>query len=210
MANKKEEESKERLTQKYFRIRGLFEKMCRDKNLPCEDYLKRYPTEISEDLTESEIGKFVSLLNKDFRVLIKGLFLEDWKTTIAASFDTTHQNSVLDLVEATIKGDPADAYKYFSQTNDLLKLLNNEATRERALIYLEDYCATNSFESIINNYDLVFRSKHKKLADEARNRGFEKQRVFGKRRENDYLGYFNASEKRHLHEEQVQSQPCRE
>ncbi len=207
MKNKKSDYEKESVAQKYNRIRKAFERICKDNNLSCEEHLKKYPVDAGEKLSDYKLSQLIDLLNKDLRLLIKGLYIEDWTSTIYASFDEYHQEGVLEMLDTTLKGDPAETFTHFSKTNELLKLLNNDATKETALIFLENYCATNSFENIVNNYDLVFRSKHLVDANEARKRGFARQSTFCKRNKDGYRAYFNPSDKKHQ-ESEAPSEPC--
>ena len=209
MAKKVVDNTKEEITQKYNKIRKTFELVCKEKKLPCQDYLKNFPIDASENLSVRQISNLVNALNKDLRLLIKGLYLEDWHKTICDSFGEEQQVGIIELLETTLKGYPADAYKYFSKTNDLLKLLNDEQTRAAALCFLENYCATNSFENIVNNYGLVFKSKHGKDAVEARDNGLARRNVLERKRTSEYRAYFKVSAETEL-DEQTPAQPGEE
>lgn len=182
----------------YMRTRESFESVCNDVNLPCEDYMKRFPVEGNESLSEGELKRLVDTLNRDLRLLIKGLYLEDWKNTIYESFEESKQADIIDGVEKVISCDPANARKYFSKTNALLKLLNNPDTREQALLDFEIYCQTKSFQDLVNDYDLAFKSIHAEDLKMARERGWEKTTNpgFGERKKGKCRNYFNASEQK--------------
>ena len=98
----------------YKRARESFESVCHDVNLPCEEYMLRYPIEGCESFTEGELKRLVDTLNRDLRLLIKGLYLEDWKNTIYESFEESKQEDIIDGVQKVIACDPANARKYFS------------------------------------------------------------------------------------------------
>lgn len=206
MAKKIELKTKDDIAQKYIKVRKTFEQVCKENKLDCKEFLEKFPIDATENLNQRELNKLFNSLNKDLRLLIKGLYIEDWKQTIYDSFDEESQRGIIELIEATLKGYPADAYKYFSKTNELLKLLNDEQTREAALCFLENYCATNSFEDIVNNYDLVFKSKHGKDAVDARNSGLARRNFLERKRTSEYRAYFRASGEKSF-DQQTPAQP---
>ena len=193
---KKKDKSKEQTIQKYIKIRNTIKEICDGNNLSCEDYLSRFPVDDFDKLMEVEIGSFIKDLNRDLGLLIRGLFVEEWREVICSSFDEMGQKCMLKMIDETLKGNPADTYQYYSKTNNLLKRLNDESTKEEALKEFEEYCATHSFEAIISNYDWVFRSKHAADAEAARKRGFEKGIEKGnvaRKRVGGYDNFFSLS-----------------
>ena len=198
MANSKEEKRREIALKKYYRAREVLVQICSEKNISYEEYMTRYPAEIEDSVIEFELNGYVKLMNKDIRLLLKELYLEEWKDVICQSFDKSHQKDAIELIQATIKCDPSNIYRYFSRTSDLLKLLNNDKTKEKALIFFDNYFATHSFDDLVNNYDLVFRSIHAKEVSVARDKGWLNSRTpgFGERKKEKAGNYFNASNKK--------------
>ena len=206
--NKKEVSDREVVIRKYNEIRGIIEQICQEKNLSLEKFYEQFPAKIDENLTEWEIGNLIRRMKKDLSLLMKGVYLEDWKTTIYASFDEkNNQQGMCKMIETTINGNPDETYKYFSKTIDLFKLLNNEETKQCALEYFEEYCATHSFEDVINSYDWVFRSKHAKDVAIVSERGFEKAK-YARNRSKGYYAFFNPSNSKRYSQKDTPSEPC--
>lgn len=197
MVKKTEIQKKEILIATYMRVRKSFESICDDRELPTDEYLQKFPVAGLESLSREDIKNLTNNLNRDLRLLIKGLCLTEWQETIRVSFDKDIQEEIIEYIQEAIKCDPSNAYVYFSKINDILKVLNNKDTKGIGLSFFERYCENNSFEDLVNDYDLVFKSIHASEVSAARDKGWQNQRNqnFGKRKREKYMNYFNASEK---------------
>lgn len=207
MAKNKENKRKESVIAKYIRVRSTLKQLCDDYGISSEEYMKRFQELNHERMTEMELFNYIGEVNEIIRNLIRELCFESWDKTIAKSFNESQQRGTVELIAATVQCDASNAYIHFSKIMKLLDMLNDESTKQRALLVLEDYCSSHSFEDLVNDYDLIFRSKYGKEASEARDRGFEKQKMFGKRKKKAYQSYFRSSDEKSAVEEGAPKQP---
>lgn len=207
MKNNKEKKLKESIIAKYLRVRKALKQICEDYMFSSDEYLSKYQEENLSELKETELYEKIAEMNGIIRGMIKKFCVEEWGKTIIENFDESQYMGTAELIVATIQCDASNAYMRFSKVMTLLDLLNDEQTKSEALKLLEEYCSTHSFEDLVNEYDLVFRSKHSKEVSEARNRGFESQKLFGRKKKKAYQSYFSASEKKKTGDDDIPKQP---
>ena len=191
---------KESVSTKYKRVLGTLAQICDDYGISREEYVERFPKTVEDIGEEWRISDVVQEINGLNQALIEKYCLQDWCETVLESFESSHQRGTMEMVMTTIQCDASNAYIRLTRAFDLLKKLNDDKQKIDALIFLEDYCSKHTFEDLINNYDIVFRSKHAEEAALARNSGLEIHEGIGERKRMKYGNYFNVSDRKRARE----------
>lgn len=170
---KEQQEKRELFKKRYKTAREALLEACKQNDVPYDEVFSKYSEDLCEGLETNKIIAIVDEMKKVIYDITVDFFEKKWVNIFDKSYNDKNKNDIYHTMDVMISREPADTFLSLSKSYDSLFLFC-EGKSEEAMKILEDYCAENTFESVINVYGLIDNSKFGDDIKIAYLKGFER------------------------------------
>ena len=149
--------------ERYNRCLDTYKTACNILNIDASDDVNN---------TSTDVVEAVKNLEEKLRHLVYEKFYYNWIKAVEENFEEDQRGSIYGLLDTMLKSDPSTIFNSFNFTYEILEKLNDKKSREDCLKEIENN--STSIERAVNDYSILFYSKHAGDVIKAIRNGLEK------------------------------------